>query len=145
MTHMKFKSGRLKEANQSGERALKAEALRRKGAHGPTAKMKPPLAPRGVPTTRRWRSSRPGSPLAPRGVRAFPKPAASEGPAPARRYGKTRFPTSRLSQLTAKTDSPVCASDQASWPFPKSVSCTPAACRAPTARTCALFRTRIEK
>ena len=57
---MKSKSGRLKEANQSGGRVLKAEALRRKGARGPTAKMKPPLAPRGV--------------------RAFLKPAANEGP-----------------------------------------------------------------
>ena len=83
---MKSKSGRLKEANQSGGRALKAEALRRKGTHSPTAKMKPPLAPRGV--------------------RAFPKPAANEGPAPAQRYGKTSSSMLRLSQLSAKTDSP---------------------------------------
>ena len=85
MTHMKSKSGRLKEAKQGGERALKAEALRRKGAHSPTVKRKPPRAPRRA---------------------SIPQARGKRGPRPARRYGKTSSSILRLSQLSAKTDSP---------------------------------------
>ena len=85
---------------------LKAETLRRKGARSPTVKRKPPRAPRRAhdKTMAQQQAGKP--PLAPRGVRAFPKPAANEGPAPARRYGKTSSSMLRLSQLSAKTDSP---------------------------------------
>lgn len=82
---MKSKSGRLKEANQSGGRVLKAEALRRKGAHIPTAKMKPASRPAAC---------------------ELPQARGERGSRPARHYGKTSSSMLRLSQLSAKTDSP---------------------------------------
>ena len=84
MTHMKSKSGRLKEANQSGGRVLKAEALRRKGAQSHGEEEAP---------------SRPAA-------ASIPQARGKRGPRLARRYGKTSSSMLRLSQLSAKTDPP---------------------------------------
>mgnify|MGYP007066582094 CR=1 FL=1 len=99
---MKSKSGRLKETNQSGERVLKAEALRRKGAHSPTAKMKPPRAPRHAHDKTMAQQQAGKRPAA----ASIPQARGKRGPRLARRYGKTSSSMLRLSQLSAKTDSP---------------------------------------